>query len=266
MKRNLAALACLVAAPVILSGCRSNDGLASKSIKAPFAAKEPDLDMRLSVARVREKEGKHEQALEIYEQLLNVDPDNAEYRHRYGVVLCHQGRYEEGIEALRLADAQSPDDPMVLNDLGYACLVTGQLEVAREVLEATLEIDSRNERAVNNLATVNGYLGDYDQAYDLYQRIMTEAEALANLGYVATNRGDTAFATSCYSRALDLDGDMTQAKEALVQLADLDRRIEDRKAIVAASSNENEQGGVVHAAGAIPAGSDSAVQHAAGSE
>jgi Tfp pilus assembly protein PilF len=53
---------------------------------------------------------------------------------------------------------------------------------------------------------------------------MSEAEAYANLGYVAVQRGDGRAAVQYYSRALDLDPTLKPAAQAMVQLAELRRR------------------------------------------
>ncbi|MDA0590284.1 MAG: hypothetical protein O3C17_19970 [Planctomycetota bacterium] len=89
---------------------------------------------------------------------------------------------------------------------------------------------------------------------------MTEAQAMSNLGYIATQTGKKDFAIECYSRALDLDSDMTEAKEALVQLADLDRRLEHRKSIASVTASNADE--VIHASSTVPAEGQNRVQRA----
>ena len=102
--------------------------------------------------------------------------------------------------------------------MGYAYLLIGDLESADQSLRAAVSMDSRNERAINNLAMVSGRRGKYNEALQLFQISGEDAEAYANLAYVMTENGHLGKAADAYHRALDLDADLTVAAEALVQL------------------------------------------------
>lgn len=244
-----------------LAGCQGNSVVQNKTSGSQGASRESaDLAMKYSLAQLRENDDQLVEAKKSYEELLEADPENAEYNHRYGVLLCKLGRHEEGIEFLRKADSVQPNNVDVLNDLGFACMVTGRNELAIGVLETALEVDPRNSRATNNLAMAHGYMGNFDEAYSLFSQMMPEAQAMANLGYIATQSGRKDFAIECYSRALDLDPDMTQAKEALVQLADLERRIDQRKSIAAVT--ESNESAVVHASATVDADTKNRIRQA----
>lgn len=253
-----------------LLGCQGNS-VVQKDIPAIQTAsaggESEDLAMKFSLAQLYEQDDQLVSAKKSYWELLQADAENADYNHRYGIVQCKLGEHEKGIEYLRVADSARPNDVDILNDLGFACMVTGKNELAIGVLETALESDPRNERATNNLALAHGYSGDFDEAFSIFQQIMGEAEAMSNLGYIATQSGKKDFAIECYSRALDLDPDMDSAKEALVQLADLEQRIAHRKSI--AAETESGQGGVINASATINASASGAdakgqVKHADG--
>ena len=231
--------------PVVLSGCQGANNSPVVEVGKP-ASLSTDPQTRLSIARVREQEGKLSTAASILKELCESDPKNAEYAHRYGIVLSRLGDFKDGVKWLAQADALKPDTPEILSDLGFACLMTGRASQAVQVLLVALELDPQNTRAVNNLGLAHGYLGEYDKAHEMFLRTMTEAEAMSNLGYVATQAGNKDFAIQCYSRALDLNPDLTNAKEALVQLAELDQRLAERNSIAQASRQPSD---VVQAAG-----------------
>jgi Flp pilus assembly protein TadD len=236
--------------PVLLAGCHgSNDSSVVQTAKPASKAGNPDT--RLSIARVREQEGKLSSAAAILQELCQSDPKNAEYAHRYGIVQSKLGDFENGLKWLGIADSLKPDDPEILNDLGFACLMTGRAQQASLVLETALELDPQNSRAVNNLALAHGYQGEFDKAHDLFLTNMTEAQAMSNLGYVATQTGKKEFAIQCYSRAIDLDPDLQEAKEGLLQLAELEQRINERKDIASAS---RQPSGVINASADQPKG------------
>jgi Flp pilus assembly protein TadD len=222
--------------PILLVGCR---GTTDSSVvdSAKPASKAMALDTKFSIARVREQQGKLSMATSILKKLCEADPKNAAYAHRYGIVQCRLGDFQAGLKWLSQADSLDPDSPAILSDLGFACMMTGRIEQASEILETALEVDPQNVRAVNNLALTHGYMGNFDQAHKLFLTNMTEAEAMSNLGYVAAQVGKKDFAIQCYSRAIDLDPDLKKAKEGLLQLAELDQRIQERKAIARESRN-----------------------------
>jgi Flp pilus assembly protein TadD len=223
-----------------LIGCQGSSnspvGQSAKPASAPS-----DLATKFSVARIREQEGKLSSASTMLQELCAADPENADYAHRYGIVLSQLGDFEEGLRWLSTADALSPNNSKIMNDLGYACLMTGKSEQAKQVFATALELDPQNFRAVNNLALAHGYVGEFDTAYEMFLRTMTEAEAMSNLGYVAVQAGNKDFATQCYSRALDIDPDMKEAKQGLLQLAELEQQLSQRNAIAKASGKEGSK-------------------------
>ncbi|MBI1309789.1 tetratricopeptide repeat protein [bacterium] len=194
-----------------------------------------DFATKFNLAKLREQEGDYAAARKLYKELLLSDPSHASTHHRLGIVEIRLGETDSGLDHLRLADAASPDNVAILNDLGFACLTTGRPEMAQQVLLTALDLDPHNERTINNLAMAYGLTGQFDKAFATFRRKLNEAEALSNLGYVATQAGNAKFATECYSRALSLNPNLKEAAEALAQLADLKRQIEQQKSIAAAT-------------------------------
>lgn len=231
----------------VICGCQSASRTAvssAESTEPETSAQQGEFQKRFRTARLREHEGDYHLAKSLYEELLQIRPNDAETLHRLGIVEIRLGDAETGLDHLRRAEAAAPDNVGILNDLGFACLTTGRPEVAQQVLLTALELNPRDERAINNLAMAYGLTGQFDKAFATFRRNLTEAEALSNLGYVATQAGDMKFATECYSRALSLDPELTPAAEALAQLADLERQVEQQKAIAAATKrNAAAEGG-----------------------
>jgi len=235
--RTVLKIVALAAFSTLLTGCsqgRSNTVVTERGSGRKAKA---DLETKFSLAKIRENEGQVNQAKTIYEQLVTADPNRSEYRHRYGIALTRLGQFEDGMEQLRQADALDPDNPSILNDLGYCCIMAGRFDVAQQVLKTSQELNPTNERVQNNLAIAYGFAGEFDKAFATFRRTMPEAEALANLGYVATQTGRTDFAVDCYSRALRLDPTHRRAAEALAQIADLDRQVQQRRSIAQATQD-----------------------------
>lgn len=252
---------------LILVGCLLTSGCSQGSRLRPFAKKDKvektgtaakskagsstNREAEFDVAVMHEKDGQYHKARGEFEALVKAEPDNARFQHRLGVVCMQLGDTEKGLEHLRLAEVNSEGNSEILNDLGYACMMAGRFDLAKEVLLTAIEANPNDRRAINNLGVAYGFGGDFDQAFSTFRRIMSEADALANLGYTAAQSGRMEFATECYSKALTLNPDQQQAAEALAQIADLDRVIEQRKSIarVTAESKQTREQDVIQASG-----------------
>lgn len=85
----------------------------------------------------------------------------------------------------------------------------GNLDLAIELYQATLEADPEEFRALNNLATIHEQLGRKDEAEALYQQALALQPELANihynLGHLYQKYGHREQAIECYQTALQKD-------------------------------------------------------------
>lgn len=206
-------------ATCLLSGCTQLPHWAHN----PFSDPIKDREMRYSFAQVVEKDGNLHKAEMAYRQLQKEAPKNANYAHRLGVTLVREGRIEEGLVELRKAADLKPEDVAILNDLGYTLVVSGEYEAAESVLRKAMGYDQRNPRTINNLALALGYDGRTQEAYELFRRHGTEAEARSNLAYLLAQRGQMDHAMREYNLALNKDPSHKPAAEALLQLTEIQR-------------------------------------------
>ncbi|GAB4323119.1 MAG: tetratricopeptide repeat protein [Candidatus Zixiibacteriota bacterium] len=86
-----------------------------------------------------------DEALELIERALNVDPTNAAYLDSYGWVLYRLGRLEEAEEQMRLALEQMDSDPVLFEHLGDILAAQGKDDEARRHWQHALEIDPQND-------------------------------------------------------------------------------------------------------------------------
>lgn len=223
-------------------------GAGCSSVKTAVRTLNPDSrrerEAALTMARVHEQEGKLQKAAEIYAKLHEQDAEQPQVCHRLGVVQMGLGNEEEGLLLLEQANVLDPGNADVLNDLGYAYIVTGEIEQGETLLREAYELDPGNERTMNNLALAAGMAGRYDESLAMYEQVISKAEALANLGYIAAQRGEGPKAVEYYSRALDVDPKLTEAGEALAQLAEMKREVDgDQPATVQWAARQSVQTG-----------------------
>lgn len=213
----------------LLVGCSSTKQFAQRV----NPLKPTDHALQFDLARASESDGHLAKAETTYRGLCEARPKEAKHHQRLGVVLIRLGRHEEGLQELNVASQMEPSNIHILNDVGYGYLRSGDAEKAIETLTKAREIDPQNEQTTNNLALAYGYHGDLRESLKIFQQSLSESEAMANLGYLATQSGNTELAIKAYSRSLSLDPEMKSAAEALAQLATIHQDIESSRSIAA---------------------------------
>ncbi|WP_417849079.1 tetratricopeptide repeat protein [Thalassoglobus sp.] len=225
--------ASLCAVIVLASGCASRGIPLTASAKKTTAK---DLEMKYSMARAHEQEGKLAEAHQMYESIYQTDPERADVCHRLGVVKVRIGETAEGITYLMEADALSPKNSKIKSDLGYAHILQGEFDIAEEFLRESLNLNPADMKSVNNLALAVGHQGRMDESYTIYRSVMSDAEAHANIGFVYSEQGNAEMAMRHYDIALDKDPSLKSAAEALVQMNEIQTQV------IASQKKANESG------------------------
>ncbi|MCQ8185103.1 tetratricopeptide repeat protein [Parvularcula maris] len=100
-------------------------------------------------------------------------PEGALWRYYFsrGAVRVEAGWWPEGRDDLEKALAMAPDEPLILNYLGYSYVERGeQLERAFAMIERALAIDPQNGAIVDSLGWAHFQQGRYDEAVPLLEQ------------------------------------------------------------------------------------------------
>lgn len=87
----------------------------------------------------------------LYMNLLNTGQASRAYRG-IGLLEAGQGRYEEAVAALDKARRLNPVDPNILSDMGYALMLSGQLDEAHLPVMQASQLAPNSPRVQLNLA------------------------------------------------------------------------------------------------------------------
>lgn len=216
----------LVASWLLLLAAAPGCARLSQALNSALPNRAQQTKTQYSVARLQERQGNLVQAKQKYEEIVRQNPRNVDARHRLAVVHSRLGDLDQADRYFQEALDLAPAHGEVWCDLGYALYMHNDPTGAEEALRQALECDPGNKRATNNLALVLGQQDRFDESLAMFRKCGTEAEAHANLAYVYTQSGRGQKAIEHYSRALDLDQDLTVAKAALVQLAAMKAKAE----------------------------------------
>ncbi len=248
----------MIAWCLVLTGCATS----GKGTGSMFAMSQPKVEnnftQEMSFARLSERNGDNVKAKKLYRHILSEDPENRVALHRMGVISGKEGQYDEAVKYLTHASTVGDPSAEVLSDLGYVYYLQDNQELAKTTLERSLVEDPDYEAARTNLAVVYAELGQYDIALSHFRQTTGEAEALSNLAYIQSQRGDLELAQQNYSRALDIDKRLRPAAEALIQIAQMTGDVTNRPNVrphVVPTPEQPKQELVAEAANKVPTAS-----------
>ncbi|GEM_PF-362137 len=120
---------------------------------------------------------------------------------------------------LERAEKQDPDNPEILNKLGFILHRQGHDEDALHYYERSLRIDPDDDLTHNAIAAVLRSLGRLDEAQEHYKAAVdideNFEETYYNYGELLLEKGDREGAKMMFEKALELKPDFQEAAEAL---------------------------------------------------
>jgi tetratricopeptide (TPR) repeat protein len=134
-----------------------------------------DTEVLYARALVAERLNRLQQAESDFRRVLQLDPNNARALNALGYTLADRtDRYEEALKYIQQALEQTPDDPAVIDSMGWVLYRLGRLEEAREQLQRAYDMTKDSEIAAH-LGEVMWAMGEREQAKLLWQRARKES-------------------------------------------------------------------------------------------
>ena len=97
-----------------------------------------DLDNQLLLARLDVNIGDFNEAIQIYEKILELAPDNSTVRLRLGYLYSQQGHYKEGEETIKVLLIKDPDSYLALLYLARLAIQSADFDTAAGLYEKIL--------------------------------------------------------------------------------------------------------------------------------
>lgn len=192
-------------------------------------------DMRaitaLNVGTELQAEGRLDEAVEQYRQVLALTPDDALAHSNLGTALAAQGRLDEAVGHYERALALAPGDADTHSNLGNALLSLGRAAEGVESLRRALDIDpgSAEAHAALGIALHDG--GALDDAIVQLRRAIdlgiVSAELHNRLGIALGSQGRLDEATVELRRAVDLEPGNVDAHANLGTALQLQGRLDE---------------------------------------
>ena len=158
-------------AELLLELGRNDQALALLSAELVRAPDEKRLLFALAAAR--ERSGDLDGAVGLMQALLRAEPQNAAALNFVGYVWADHGlRLDEARAMLRRAVELEPDDPHILDSLGWCEVRRGDLEAGIRQLERARELAPRDSTVLHHLATAYHRSGRRADAEELWQEAL----------------------------------------------------------------------------------------------
>lgn len=143
--------------------------------------------------------GRNNAALTALEEATRLCTDRWQSFNALGVLADRSGNWAAGKDAYAKALGIAPDQPAVLNNVGFSYLLQRRFDEAEAVLSKAKMIAPRDERIANNLdLAVAGQGKSITAASD------TQAYRLNNAGYMAYLGGNIDAARTYFTEAMKL--------------------------------------------------------------
>jgi superkiller protein 3 len=133
---------------------------------------EEALGALLGMARTFGESREYDPALEIFDRLVALVPEDAAIRADRALTLYNMGRTEDAIQAYLDAVQIDPYDSQILNDLALAYQGVGDYQKAIEYLLKSIEIDN-NLDAKENYAVIIMKFGEIPRAINMFTEILS---------------------------------------------------------------------------------------------
>jgi tetratricopeptide (TPR) repeat protein len=209
------------AAALLLDKSKRTEALA---LLDDYATEHPEdeLDLTLAKARLLADHGEADSGLALLSQALERHPQHPSIEYDRAVILEQAGRVHESVEALEHMLASRPDDPTLLNALGYT-LADHSLELAHAetLIRRALVLMPDNPAALDSLGWVRYRQGDTKDAVSTLERAYSldhDGEIAAHWAEVLWVSGERGEARKVFAEALAREPDSKPLKATIKRL------------------------------------------------
>ena len=155
--------------------------------------------------------GKLDEAIDAFQQAINIKPNYAEAYNNMGVALREKMKLDKAIDAYRNALSIKPDYTDAHLNMGNAFQERGKLDEAIEAYNKAIAIKPDYADAYYNMGVILQEQGKLEEAIQAYNKLLSikpdYAQAYNNLGAVLQEQGKLEEAIQAYNKAISIKPD-----------------------------------------------------------
>ena len=177
------------------------------------------IDRLFSLAVKNHKENNIKVAQNLYEKVLNMNPNFANAHNNLGIIYQSLGEKKNAINSFEMSIKINPNHTDSYYNLGSIFKELGEIKKAKKCYEKTIEINPNHIEAHNNLGVTFQTLEDYQNAKKCYEKAIeidpSFFKAHHNLGITFQALEDYQNAKKCYEKAIEIDPSFFKAHNNL---------------------------------------------------
>ena len=171
--------------------------------------KDLTIQKKFSLAIQKHQENNFQVAVELYNEILKLDPNHLATLGNLGNILRELGENQKAINCYKKIIEINPNDITVYINLSATLQKLGQYTKAKNYNETAIKIDPNFAMAHYNLAIIFTKLKEPLKAINSYQKAiqinLNYADAHYNLGSVFQEQGEYQIAINCYEKTIKID-------------------------------------------------------------
>lgn len=203
---------------------RQGDLAGARAELAELRKTHPELADRLymSEAELLFDASNYEDALQLYNKALEESPYDPDLLYGRSLVYEKLGRFDAAQQDLKAILQRDPDDARALNALGYMLTNnSNEYEKALEYIQQALDTEPEDPAIIDSMGWVQYRLGNLEQALAHLEKaygLFPDPEVAAHLGEVLWKLGEQERAQNIWREALQEDPDNQVLRETLQRL------------------------------------------------
>jgi tetratricopeptide (TPR) repeat protein len=196
----------------------------ASAVLADARQQQPDYAIQLYLIEIEalSEHNRTEQAWSLVEQALDEFPDDLNLLYTRAMLAEKRGDLGQLERDLRFIIEREPDNAMALNALGYTLADrTDRHQEALQLIEQAYQLNPDDPAILDSLGWVNFRLGNLSEAEALLRKALQrfpDHEVAAHLGEVLWTKGERSEARAVWSKALKLQPDSQILRETLKRL------------------------------------------------
>lgn len=170
-----------------------------------------NIDQALELAQSYGEKGQLNQAFDIVQKIIAVQPQHPEANYLYGIILAQRGNLMGALKHIQLAARIRPKNSLIQYNLGTLYQQLNRWQEAETTLTQAVTNDPNYIEAWYNLGMVQQQLQQYDKAINIYKKVINKAPQFARahnqLAATLTAMGRASNAVEHHKKALSLAPD-----------------------------------------------------------
>ena len=179
-------------------------------------------NLKIQLANQALREGNPRKAMELYQEALGQEPDNAKTYYNLSVAHSRLGQSAERRRALETAIELDPSHAEARHQMGLIYLAENNVKVAEEQLLFAIEADPGLAEAHSNLGVLYGRVGKGNLAEQSFRKAVEArpdyTQARLNLGLMLAGQGNLTAAKTQIAEALRIAPDHSAARTAMAMV------------------------------------------------